>query len=668
MNKKKGNFFEQHVDKLVFGIIGILCLGLLWVFVLSKPYVVEVAGREFGPGEVDNEIKLLAERLEEKLQEDYAPRPYLNNKSEDYLAKLDCSVGEIPEFGLSLPVFRDKVLEGDRKYRVPAVVDIRDVEAASIRGVAYVPEDEISPSQPYRSASRKPEDIDFVTVEGKIDVKSLYANFNQHFAGWKVDKQEWRDDNLARPVFAAFELQRSELLDDGGWSDWELVPRTKIDPYKSLFTIPEKAEDLKYDINLLKLQFEEYTIRRDLLQPDPYEFTTGSRDTKWLTPKLYKEYTKLLNEEKEKKRREELEKRSQESRDRDRTSSARSTRGGRTGTGTTGAGSSRSSRSRDRTSRSRRDRQGTAGRGMNPGGRIGRDLIGPGVVDRLQVRQGKKPEDVIRELDNVQLNDRMNFEDIDVLTCWAHDDTITEAGTYKYRLRLGLFNPITGRDWFYPEEGHFKDQVILWSAYSEPTEPIEIYPMVEFFPQAVASADNGGVKIKVSKYFQGRWQSNEFDVRLGETIGRLVEPDSSKTTTASTTMTADPMMNYMMMRSGFMGNEPVDYNTGAVLVDVVASDRWMGRSTLQLRDYEEILYTKDGINIEHLALQERNWPQSLRDAAKRIKDAEEETAGAGSEFDPSRMRPGEMMDPRMMMNPMMMQMMMRGGSERRTRN
>ena len=664
MNKKKGNFFEQHIDKLVFGIIGILCLGLLWVFVLSKPYIVVVGDKELGPGEVDNEIKLLAERLDEKLKEDYAPRPYLRNRSEDYLAKLECSISEVPEFSLSLPVFRDKLLEGDRKYRVPAIVDVREVEVASMRGVAYVPEEEVSPSMPYKTSSRKPEDIDFITVEGKIDVKSLYANFNQHFAGWKVEEQEWRDDNLARPVFAAFELQRSELLEDGGWSDWGVVPRTKTDPYKSLFTIPENAEDLKYDINLLKLQFEEYVIRCDLLQPDPYEFTSSSKDSKWLSPKLYKEYTKLLEEEKEKKRREELEKRSQDSRG-DRDSNVRGTRGGRAGSSTTGAAGGRSGR--DRTSRSRRDRQSTAGRGTDPGGRAGRDFMGPGIGDRLQARQGKNPQDIIRELDNVKLSDRMNFEDIDVLTCWAHDDTITEAGTYKYRLRLGLFNPVVGRDWFYPEEEHFKDQVILWSAYSEPTEPLEIYPMVEFFPQAVASANNGGVKIRVSKYYQGRWQSNEFDVRLGETIGRVVEPDSSNPATASTAMATDPMMSYMMMRPGFAGNEPIDYNTGAVLVDVVASDRWMGRSTLQLRDYEEILYTKDGVHIEHLAVQERNWPQPLRDAAKRIKEAEAETSGVGSDFDAARMRQGEMR-PDMMMDPMMMQMMMRRGTDRRDRN
>ena len=147
-----------------------------------------------------------------------------------------------------------------------------------------------------------------------------------------------------------------------------------------------------------------------------------------------------------------------------------------------------------------------------------------------------------------------------------------------------------------------------------------------------------------------------------------MEPDESKSTAANPAMAADPMMSYMMMGTGFRTNEPVDYDTGTVLVDVVKSDRWMGRTNLQRRQgYEEILFTKDGVNIERLAIQERNWPPSLRAAAKRIKDAESEVAGASTELDAGRMRPGEMMRPDMMMDPMMMQMMMRG-RDRRTGN
>ena len=114
-------------------------------------------------------------------------------------------------------------------------------------------EEEVSPGRPYKSVSKQSKDIDFVTVEGTIDLRSLAANFDQHFAGRKVEDQAWRDQELAHPVFAAVELERAQLLEGDLWSDWEVVPRTRIDPYKSLLNIPRHFEDLKYDITLLKL-------------------------------------------------------------------------------------------------------------------------------------------------------------------------------------------------------------------------------------------------------------------------------------------------------------------------------------------------------------------------------------------------------------------------------
>jgi hypothetical protein len=668
MNKKKGNLFERYVDVLVFAVIGILCLGLLWMFVLGNPYSVKLDGKVYSPGEIDEAIKLQANRLDEKLKEDYLPRPYTLNKGQEYLSKVDCSISDVPDFSVSLPGFRDKALEGDRKYRVPDIVDIREVAIASIRGSAFVPEEDeaVSPSSPYTSVARKNEDIDFVTVEGKIDIRGLYANFNQHFAGWKVEQPEWRDDNLARPVFAALELERCELLEDDVWSEWEVIPRTKIDPYRVLFSISDSTEDLKYDINLLKLQFEEFEVRRVLLQPDPYEFISQGF-AKWLPPKLYAEYSKLIEEENEKKRREEVERRKTENtRERDNTRGGRNEMAGGA-TGRTARGN------RDRTSRRGRDRT-AGGRGGGMPTR-GSEALGFGLDQRL-ARPTRRPQDVLREVDTVKINNKMNFDELESITCWVHDDTVTQAGSYKYRMRLGVFNPIVGRDWFYSDEEQFKNQVILWSAYSEPTEAVEIYPMVEFFPVAVTTGENEGMKIRVSKYSSGRWQSKEFDVRLGETIGRLVEPDENLASTAGTgtaASAADPML--MMMRGGpgmdprmmgmglggmgMLGAEPVDYDTGAVLVDVIKSNRWMGRSSLQEREYEELLYTKDGVHIAHLPIQERNWPEALRDSARRIKEAEAETGGK-TEFEAGRMQPGEMRPG--MMDPMMMQMMMRGGA------
>ncbi|TFG89694.1 MAG: hypothetical protein E4H16_03250 [Candidatus Atribacteria bacterium] len=245
MNKKKGNLLELHVDKIIFAIVGILCLLLLWMFVLSSPYDVEIEpGRKVSPGEIDTIVKREAERLNDKLQGDYVPRPYAKTRSEEFQQLLECSIKDVPQVALLLPGYGEKPLTGDRKYRVPDIVDVTDVTVASIRGAAQVPEDEdeISPGNPYKTARTAVGDIDFVSVEGKIDIKSLFANFDQNFAGRKVTKLEWRDENFAKPVFAGIELQRSRKSEDGTWNEWESVPRTKIDPYKSLLACPRRRK------------------------------------------------------------------------------------------------------------------------------------------------------------------------------------------------------------------------------------------------------------------------------------------------------------------------------------------------------------------------------------------------------------------------------------------
>jgi hypothetical protein len=52
------------------------------------------------------------------------------------------------------------------------------------------------------------------------------------------------DPCLARPIFAAVNLQRQEMNGDGTWSDWEGRAEQKIDHYQKLFRIIEDIQDL----------------------------------------------------------------------------------------------------------------------------------------------------------------------------------------------------------------------------------------------------------------------------------------------------------------------------------------------------------------------------------------------------------------------------------------
>ena len=63
MAKKKGNFFEQNIEKIVLSVSGLLSLWLLWLFVLSLPHHIEIDGQSKSPGSIDPYINGRADML-----------------------------------------------------------------------------------------------------------------------------------------------------------------------------------------------------------------------------------------------------------------------------------------------------------------------------------------------------------------------------------------------------------------------------------------------------------------------------------------------------------------------------------------------------------------------------------------------------------------------------
>ena len=71
------------------------------------------------------------------------------------------------------------------------------------------------------------------------------------------------------------------------------------------------------------------------------------------------------------------------------------------------------------------------------------------------------------------------------LLVWAFDDTTQPGKTYRYQMRVGLFNPVAGTDQLVERDMNKKDQVILWSPPSEVTQPVEIPKMIYLFAKNV---------------------------------------------------------------------------------------------------------------------------------------------------------------------------------------
>jgi hypothetical protein len=209
------------------------------------------------------------------------------------------------------------------------------------------------------------------------------------------------------------------------------------------------------------------------------------------------------------------------------------------------------------------------------------------------------------------------------LVFWAHDDTVELRKIYRYRMRLGVFNPVAGTNQLSEQDMSRKNEVVLWSGFSNVTEPVEIPERLYFFARQIREADKV-VTVQVSRYVMGYWHSEDFKVSQGEVIGHVVEtepekPETSRTSRAGRagrtgrTGRADWRISPVVRpKDQAVIPETIDYSTGAVMVDAVAVNDWSGEKNLSTRRYYDMLYSFDGTDIEHMPVKQSYWATDVQ--------------------------------------------------------
>ena len=630
MGTKGSNFFEKYIEKVFLTAVGLVCVWLAFTRVFVSPVRIEYDNRVFNPGDIDIYINNQAKDLGENLNRRPEPIEPYKPRVREFVARLDSAISNIDvNIIWPVPPYLEKVkVEG--KYSVPEIGEISDVEVDRLRAVAYIPNVDIDEKNVYSEENSEPNDIDFVTVEAKFDVKGLYKRFYESFAGDNI-REEWRDPCLARPVFAAVELQRQELLSYGSWSDWQTVPRTKVEHRKKMFEIVEGIEGLPAGgMEVRLLQFDEAAVRKELLQPEAYQIASAKED--WFPPRLHKKYTEYqkqidLQEKRETQKAAKKDEQKEERLDK---------REGRT----------------QRT----RTRPGEGGTGLfgpiGPGGSpTGGPPSGPTMPKRtttttrrtrerkVEKERPEKPKketkdtaDIYKEFKEIQISEGQDISKMDKpLVFWAHDDAVEPEKSYRYRIRLGVLNPIAGKNQFKEQDEALKDKVILWSEFSEVTEVLEIPGRLYFFPCDIQEAAEA-LTVQVSRYVLGYWYSNNFTVKPGEVIGKVVEYKPTEEEE----------------KAAVKVPSKVDYATGAVLVDVVPVNDWSGERNLRARHYFDMLYSFDRANMERVPIKPRYWDDGLQakfnEIQKLEKEPKEPLRGWGDRPEERRLgpRPGEM--------------------------
>jgi len=677
MGTKIGRFFEEHIEKIVLAVVGLVCIWLFITRVLISPNAVSYDNQKFSPREIDKYIlQQHAKELEYTLKQPPGPKsayvsklngpldpndPVREGIHGDLQAGFDglfasAISGVDMRWSIPLPSNISTEVGGGKQYTLPlidgVIGEVKEVAVEHIRAAAYVPTLLVTEDVPYENAAPEPNDIDLVTVEAKFDVEQLYKRFQESFVGYDVPEQ-WRDPCLALPVFAAVQLQRQELLDDGGWSDWQDVSRSNIDHRKRMFEIIEDIESLPPGgIKVRLLQFNEPEVRMDLVQPQAYQIASANQE--WFPPLLHRKFLELQSKEKMEVKREERETKKQEE-ERQLGQQLDGRRGripaGRLGTARAGGGAysegyggteglygTRGARPRrgrpgsgtGRTDIGLYDDVGLYGEGGLAGGRqrrprtrgTERDLETEYMmgIDSRRISREPSTGDVYYEFEDISLTPRTDLAKWrEPLVFWAHDDTIEPGKSYRYRIRLGVFNPVAGTNQSSKQHQSLNNQVILWSKFSDITESVRIPGRLYFFAKDIQEAAKK-VTVQVSKYMLGYWYSEDFPVRDGEVIGKVVEsePQQSKDRFGRrlplrlpTQVGAAGRLSFATPQEQVIEPESIDYSTGAVLVDTVAVNDWSGAGYLRPRLYFDMLYSFDGTNIEHMPIKPGNWSADL---------------------------------------------------------
>jgi hypothetical protein len=645
MSKKGGNFFEEHVEKIVLAIVAVVCIWLLVSRVLVSPNKVEYRGNKFSPGRIDDRIKEQAEDLEGRLNSEPKPKPAYEPRKDGFLVLVEgnildgnssyadlypliaeryspsakYAIGNIDiNVDFDLPANTSFEIIDDREYRLPLIGKVTEATAGHIRAVAYLPTSPVDEQNAYDEAGSEPNDVDFVTVEAKFDVVKLYENFHESFVGEDVP-EEWRDPCLARPIFAVVQVQRRELLADSSWSDWQDVPRTRVDHRKKMFESILGVENLSLSgIKMLLFRFDKWQVRRDLLQPEAYR--VASAEEEWFPPSLHEKYLDIQKKIEAQERREAIEAERKEEEYKREGAFGRPERGRHVLRG------EREMRDGGPSVRQRGDLRETTAHSREPWSRGRRGLpLGRGDREE-QKRSGRRfpktkdssksastdaMDDLYDGLGEILIAERTDISKMrEPLVFWAHDDTVEPDKNYQYRIRLGVLNPIAGTDWAIKQAESRKNDVILWSEFSEETETVEIPRTLYFFPLNIREAAKI-VDVKVSTYVLGYWYGWTFPVQQGEVIGEVREGKEMKdrTTDAKGSVTVP---------------ETIDYGTGAVLVDVTTVNDWSGRGgkNLHSRVYSDMLYSFDGAAIEHMPIKQSCWPKELQIKYNEIKKLE----------------------------------------------
>jgi hypothetical protein len=160
---------------------------------------------------------------------------------------------------------------------------------------------------------------------------------------------------------------------------------------------------------------------------------------------------------------------------------------------------------------------------------------------------------------------------------WYHDDSVESGKTYRYRMRVKLWNRYWGKLSALQDPDQAK-QTVLVGDWSLPGEAITVTPGTYFFLTR-ASIDKTSAGVEVYKWLRGRWLKESFDIAVGDVVGGIKE-------------VATGVLDRQTLEEV---RQPIDFTTGAVVLDlefdapVYDRDRAGRKGEFKLRETDSLV-------------------------------------------------------------------------------
>ncbi len=588
--KTKGiTVWEQHAEKFVLGLAGLLFVGFTAIQFIGEPNVVQQGATKITPGEVDAILIEEAEKLQLQM-ESSAPAPIVLPDpllGTDYLlTSLNGPIGPRPTLALAdanlLPEFRGRIDGGERTFYEPLVAAPNPIVATQTTdtladGVVQAHEDlkALFPDE------NQPPDITFVTTFVLFDRAELMARLRgEHLVegdGLSKIPGNWFND----PIEILDVVIERQTLVDRLWTEL-----TILDQIPGRFTLRQQLDEgIDGTVrNQILATVSDPNVQTDITQPAFY----ATRNNEWLPAELDLDQGQFVGQDDEPEDPEIARIKSRLRRERRREAQItkkldeaggplESGEGGVPGGAGGGRGGVGGDRDRDRGRGGGRGGGGKQAPPGAPGGMGTGDL--PGRRDTAEDQQNKKLRiSLTRNLRRIQQRITQLEQDLKIwlpdaddddevqdeqdngkIVVWGHDLFVEPGETYRYRITLKLYNPFFAKKRSLTEEQeHLAESFSLSSDPSDWSEPITVEPRLQVYITsatapgqrrgAIGGLGLGQVTAEVYKYFDGRQWMGTFKVQPGEHIGAL-----------------------QMQRLGD-GQPPfeVDFSTGWYVLDIVA--------------------------------------------------------------------------------------------------